>query len=197
MKEIVEINNRDYILSNSFFNIRLKLSILNKIRYSLFFSFLKLNFFSKYRFINVSFRSLNSRFVKFYRFKKKKLSKFSYLFNFSKIISIFFFSNLFLNSYFILNFISNLFSCWYKNHYIIFKKLVNILLILLNLNILNVKGFFLEISGKVNGSRRKKKIRFNYGKFPFSKFKSKMSYSFISKLTVFGSIGMKLWLIFY
>ena len=78
-----------------------------------------------------------------------------------------------------------------------FKNLVEIFKIFFNSKILNLKGIYLQISGKINGKRRKSKLVFVIGKLPFSYFKSKIEYSFLSKLTRFGSIGIKFWLNFH
>ena len=94
------------------------------------------------------------------------------------------------------NFILYLFSSWVKNHFKIFKIIVEIFNVFFYSKILNLKGFFFQIKGKINGQKRKIKLTHFLGKLKFSKFKSKINYNFFSKLTIFGSIGLKIWFVF-
>jgi hypothetical protein len=65
-------------------------------------------------------------------------------------------------------------------------------LLLYNLNILNIIGLKFKISGKINGKRKKNKLKFILGNIEFSKFNLILNFKSLSKLTVFGSFGFKL-----
>lgn len=78
-----------------------------------------------------------------------------------------------------------------------FKQLSIILNILFNkFNFFNLKSLTLKICGKIDGKMRKKKLFFSIGKNNFSRFDSKYSFLFLSKLTVFGSLGFKFYIIY-
>ena len=196
----------NYFLNNLFFfkkininlkNNRLNLIIFNKIKINLIINYI--NFLFQYKnkfFFKLKFRSLNSKFLKFFKFNKNFGKKYNYLYNSKKLISLIYYSFLFKNNSLISNFILYLFSSWKKNHFIVFRTITEILDIFFNSNILNLKGFYLQVKGKINGQKRKIKLTHSLGKLNFSKFKSKMSYNFFSKLTIFGSIGIKVWFIY-
>ena len=175
---------------------KINLLTFNKIKFNLLINYINFIFLKKNNFFfKLKFRSLNNRFLKILKFNKS-FKKYNYLYNFKKIISLVYYSFLFKNNSLISNFILYLFSSWRKNHFIIFRTISEIFSIFFNSNILNLKGFYLQVKGKINGQKRKIKLTHSLGKLNFSKFKSKMSYNFFSKLTIFGSIGIKVWFIY-
>ena len=175
---------------------KINLITFNKIKFNLITNYIKFVFLRNNNFFfKLKFRNLNNKFLKFLKFNKN-FKKYNYLYNFKKIISLVYYSFLFKNNSLISNFILYLFSSWKKNHFIVFRTITEILDIFFNSNILNLKGFYLQVKGKINGQKRKIKLTHSLGKLNFSKFKSKMSYNFFSKLTIFGSIGIKVWFIY-
>ena len=186
-------------LNNSSLNKKNKLNLLcfNKIKILFIFNYIKYFFINKYNlFLKLKFRSVNFKFLKYLYFKKK-LKKYQYLFKINKLISLFYYNFIFKNCNFIGIFILSLFSSWKKNHFRIFKIVIEILKIFFKSNILNIKGIRLQIKGKVNGKKRKTKLIFSLGKFSLSNFNNILNYNYFSKLTIFGSIGFKLWLEYY
>ena len=61
----------------------------------------------------------------------------------------------------------------------------------------SIKGIRLEVSGKINGRRRRpKRTRrrlFRMGPIPFQQFKHRVDYSYRLVATKFGAFGIKLW----
>jgi len=61
----------------------------------------------------------------------------------------------------------------------------------------SIKGIRLEVSGKINGRRRRpKRTRrrvFRMGPIPFQQFKHTVDYSYRLVATKFGAFGIKLW----
>ena len=77
-----------------------------------------------------------------------------------------------------------------------FNLLTKIIKILFNKNIIFIKGIRFRLKGKINGKMRKNKIEFSLGKLPLSKFNDYLTFNFLTKLTVFGSLSLKLWIIY-
>jgi hypothetical protein len=59
-----------------------------------------------------------------------------------------------------------------------------------------IRGYRVEIKGKMNGRLRKKKRIISSGRMPFSSVNSNISYFFSESFTKYGIFGVKVWLFF-
>ena len=59
-----------------------------------------------------------------------------------------------------------------------------------------IKGYRIEIKGKINGKPRKKKRVISSGPMPFSSINCNISYFFSESFTKYGIFGVKVWLFF-
>lgn len=59
-----------------------------------------------------------------------------------------------------------------------------------------IKGYRIEIKGKINGKPRKKKRVISSGPMPFSSINCNISYFFSESFTKYGIFGIKVWLFF-
>ncbi len=59
-----------------------------------------------------------------------------------------------------------------------------------------IKGYRIEIKGKINGKPRKKKRIISSGPMPFSSIDCNISYYFSESFTKYGIFGVKVWLFF-
>jgi small subunit ribosomal protein S3 len=59
-----------------------------------------------------------------------------------------------------------------------------------------IKGYRIEIKGKMNGRPRKKKRVISSGPMPFSSINSNINYFFSESFTKYGVFGIKVWLFF-
>ena len=174
-------------------------SFFNKIKLNLIVNKIKFNFIKKFNFnINIKLRSLKLNFLNFFSLEKKfSKKKFFFRKNLKNLILNIFFSIIFKNGDFFIKYIFNFFSFIEKDHKINFRNLIEIIKFLYINKFLKIKGLFLKIKGKINGSRRKKKLSFYLGKVPLNYFKNKVYYKYLFKNTLFGSLSIKLWLVFY
>jgi small subunit ribosomal protein S3 len=58
----------------------------------------------------------------------------------------------------------------------------------------NIKGIRIQVSGRLNGSDRKKVDWFKEGQIPLHSLKSKVDYSSSTAFTVYGACGVKVWI---
>ena len=197
-----------YIYLNSYFynfflfnfsfdyGFSIKLYSFNSIKLKLIINFLKLKFMKKFNFFfKIYLRSLNNKFINFINYKDNFF--FKGLNSIILGISRCFYSVIFKTGVLLINYLEFLISSWQKTHLRIFRLICELFRLFYKSKILNVKGIYLKIKGKINGKMRKRKLIFKLGFLPFNFFKSKVDYNFFSKLTIFGSLGIKLWLIFY
>jgi len=164
------------------------------LKLNLLINLIKIKFVNKFNLDLFKFkiRNLNSKLKNYLNYKKDIIKKYKFLGNLNEIISIFYYSSILKNLNLVFFYIYNLFSFKFKNHYKSFNVICNVISILFKLNIINLKGFKLKIKGKINGKMRKKKLIFSLGNLNFSKFNQKIDFLFLSKLTIFGSLGFKL-----
>jgi hypothetical protein len=82
-----------------------------------------------------------------------------------------------------------------KIHKKIIRNINNMLIIFFNI-FNNVIGYKLQIKGRLDGRRRKRKLIFQKGKIPLNTFKSKIKYNFNEFKTPSGICSIKLWILF-
>jgi len=56
-----------------------------------------------------------------------------------------------------------------------------------------VKGIKIQLSGRLNGAEIARSEKLSFGTVPLGTFKSNVSYSYLTALTTYGIIGIKVW----
>lgn len=82
-----------------------------------------------------------------------------------------------------------------RNHKKILKNFIKIVEKVFFSNTINLKGFQLRVSGKLNGKMRKSKYRYSLGKVQLQTIKLQLSYSMGISYTKFGILSIKIWLL--
>jgi len=166
-------------------NIHLSKNICN------FFKIKKVFIFS---FKSFTYKKRNNRFIKIFfknlYFQKKFLNianlvSSSLLNKSSKLLSLgiseFFKKEIKHNQF--IRLLNRVLFIYFKNFFILKKKKL-------------LKGYRIEIKGKINGKPRKKKKIICSGPMPFSSVDSNITYFFSESFTKYGTFGIKVWLLF-
>ena len=139
-------------------------------------------------------KKLNNRFIKFFFKKDFYRQNFLYISNFvllalinksSKVLSLgisMVLKKLVKHNQF-LRLLSKVLFIYYKYFSLLKKKKT-------------IKGYRIEIKGKINGKPRKKKRVISSGPMPFSSVDCNISYYFSESFTKYGIFGVKVWLFF-
>lgn len=56
-----------------------------------------------------------------------------------------------------------------------------------------IKGIKIQVSGRLNGAEIARREKLAYGTVPLSSFKSEIDYRYLTALTTYGVIGIKVW----
>ena len=166
-------------------NIHLSKNISN------FFKIKKVFIFS---FKGITYKSRNKRFLRYY------LKNYIFRKNFSKIVDLVSFSLINKSSKLLSLGIAEILKKEIK-HNQVFSLLNKILFtyfkyFFLTKNKSLLKGYRIEIKGKINGRPRKKKRVISNGSMPFSSSDANISYFFSESFTKYGIFGIKVWLFF-
>ena len=81
-----------------------------------------------------------------------------------------------------------------KKHNFLFLNLNKILSVLINSKLSNINGLKILVSGRLNGFPRSKEMFLSVGSIPLQSFNSKIDYYNDISYTVYGTIGVKVWI---